>query len=330
MVSIICPTYNEEKYIDSCIHSILQQDYPQDQLEVLFVDGMSTDTTRKIIQSATEKYKNMYMIDNIHRVVPYALNIGIEKAQGDIIVRIDAHAAFPSNYVSTLVKYLNCLPNAQNVGAPCVTQTLGTTHKAKAIMAVLSNKWGVGNSTFRLGVEEVQIVDTVPFGCWKKDTLVNIGMFNTNLIRNQDIELNKRLAKAGGNIYLVPNTHCIYYARETYQSLAKNNFGNGKWNVLTLYYTKAFGSLSLRHFVPLLFLLSLLFPIIGMLISPWIGLVAGASLICYVTLICSIGQQIHKKLAIRMWNVIIAFLTLHLSYGLGSLVGIITLPFIKN
>ena len=84
MVSIICPTYNEEKYIDSCIHSILQQDYPQDQLEVLFVDGMSTDATRKIIQSATEKYKNMYMIDNIHRVVPYALNIGIEKAQGDI------------------------------------------------------------------------------------------------------------------------------------------------------------------------------------------------------------------------------------------------------
>lgn len=330
MVSIICPTYNEEKYINLCIQSILQQDYPQDQLEVLFVDGMSTDATRKIIQSATEKYKNMYMIDNIHQVVPYALNIGIERAKGDVIIRIDAHAWFPNDYVSTLVKYLNCLPNAQNVGAPCLTRTLGTTHKAKAIMAVMSNKWGVGNSMFRLGVKDVQIVDTVPFGCWKRDTLIRIGMFNTNLIRNQDIELNKRIAKAGGNIFLVPNTHCIYYARETYQSFAKNNFGNGKWNIWTLYYTKAFGSLSLRHFVPLLFLLSLLFPIIGMLISPWIGLVASASLICYLTLICTIGRQIHQKLSIRMWNVIIAFLTLHLSYGLGSLVGIITLPFIKN
>lgn len=330
MVSVICPTYNEEKYIATCIDSILAQDYPQEDLEILFVDGMSTDATRSIILSQAKEHNNLYLLDNRHRIVPYALNIGIEHAQGDIIVRIDAHASFPSNYISTLVHYLVHLPNAQNVGAPCVTHTLGDTDKAKAIVAVLSNKWGVGNSTFRLGIKEIQSVDTVPFGCWKKQTLKDVGLFDIRLIRNQDIELNKRILKNGGNIYLVPDTYCTYYARETYKKLAQNNYGNGKWNILTLYYTKALRSLSLRHFIPLIFLLSLLLPILGIVLCPWIGLVAGMSLISYLMLVCCISWRISKEQSIHPLSVVAAFFTLHLSYGAGSLMGILTLPFINK
>lgn len=330
MVSVICPTYNEEKYIATCIDSILAQDYPQENLEILFVDGMSTDATRSIILSQAKEHNNIYLLDNPHRIVPYALNIGIEHAQGDMIVRIDAHASFPSNYISTLVHYLVHLPNAQNVGAPCVTHTLGDTDKAKAIVAVLSNKWGVGNSTFRLGIKEIQSVDTVPFGCWKKQTLKDVGLFDIRLIRNQDIELNKRILKNGGNIYLVPDTYCTYYARETYKKLAQNNYGNGKWNILTLYYTKALRSLSLRHFIPLIFLLSLLLPILGIILCPWIGLVAGMSLISYLMLVCCISWRISKEQSIHPLSVVAAFFTLHLSYGAGSLMGILTLPFINK
>ena len=330
MVSVICPTYNEEKYIATCIDSILAQDYPQENLEILFVDGMSTDATRSIILSQAKEHNNIYLLDNPHRIVPYALNIGIEHAQGDMIVRIDAHASFPSNYISTLVHYLVHLPNAQNVGAPCVTHTLGQTDKAKAIVAVLSNKWGVGNSTFRLGVKEIQSVDTVPFGCWKKQTLKDVGLFDIRLIRNQDIELNKRILKNGGNIYLVPDTYCTYYARETYKKLAQNNYGNGKWNILTLYYTKALRSLSLRHFIPLIFLLSLLLPILGIILCPWIGLVAGMSLISYLMLVSYISWRISKEQSINPLSVVAAFFTLHLSYGAGSLMGILTLPFINK
>lgn len=330
MVSVICPIYNEEKYIAQCIESVLTQDYSKEDLEVLFVDGMSNDCTREIVLHYAQQYTQIRLLDNPQRITPHALNIGIEHAKGDIIVRIDAHAAYPNNYVSTLVKYLQSLPNAQNVGAACVTKTQGNTDKAKAIVAVLSNRFGVGNSTFRLGVKEVQEVDTVPFGCWRKQTLEDVGLFDIRLIRNQDIELNKRILKAGGSIYLVPDTYCIYYARETYKSLAKNNYGNGKWNVLTLYYTKALRSLSLRHFVPLIFLLSLLLPIMGMVIYPWIGLLASISLFCYLLLVCSIGLKISKEQLINPLSVIAAFFTLHLSYGAGSLIGILTLPFIKN
>ena len=330
MVSIICPIYNEEKYIAPCIESVLSQDYPKEDLEVLFVDGMSTDCTREIVLRYTQQHTQIRLLDNAKRIVPHALNIGIEHAKGEIIVRIDAHAAFPNNYISTLVKYLQLLPNAQNVGAACVTKTQGKTDKAKAIVAVLSNRFGVGNSTFRLGVKEVQEVDTVPFGCWKKQTLKDVGMFDTRLIRNQDIELNKRILRAGGSIYLVPDTYCIYYARETFRSLAKNNYGNGQWNVLTLYYTKDMGSLSIRHFVPLAFVLSLLLPLLCMVISPWIGLVAAASMFCYSILIDAISIHIARKERINIFAVISAFITLHISYGMGSLIGILRLPFIKK
>lgn len=329
-VSIICPIYNEEKYIKKCIDSVLAQDYPQTDLEVLFIDGMSQDSTRKIILSEAKLHTHIHLIDNPHRVVPQALNIGIQKAEGDIIVRIDAHASFPSNYISTLVHHLQTLPNAQNVGAPCITKTLGKTDKAKAIVAILSNKFGVGNSTFRLGVTNVQKVDTVPFGCWKKETLKNIGMFNTKLIRNQDIELNKRILKSGGNIYLVPDTHCIYYARETFKALATNNYGNGKWNILTLYYTRELRSLSIRHFVPLIFVLSLLIPTVGILINPYIGLLALISLISYFVLISYVCIQLVRKQSLKFWTCLICFVVLHLSYGTGSLIGILTLPFIKK
>ena len=330
MVSVICPIYNEEKYIAQCIESVLAQDFPKEDLEVLFVDGMSSDRTREIVEAYTQQYTQIRLLDNPKRIVPHALNIGIEHAKGDIIVRIDAHAAFPNNYISTLVNYLTSLPNAQNVGAACVTKTQGNTNKAKAIVAVLSNRFGVGNSTFRLGVKEVQEVDTVPFGCWMKQTLEEVGMFDTRLIRNQDIELNKRILRAGGSIYLVPDTYCIYYARETFRSLAKNNYGNGQWNVLTLYYTKDMRSLSIRHFVPLAFVLSLLLPLLGMVISPWLGLVAAASMFCYSILIDIISIQIARKERINIFAVISAFITLHISYGMGSLIGILKLPFIKK
>ncbi|MBR5855255.1 MAG: glycosyltransferase family 2 protein [Paludibacteraceae bacterium] len=330
MVSVICPIYNEEKYIAQCIESVLAQDYPQTDLEILFVDGMSSDHTREIVAQYAQHYPQIRIVDNPHRTVPYAMNIGIEEAKGEIVVRLDAHAAFPSNYISTLVKQLLSLPNAHNVGAACVTHTQGKTDKAKAIVAVLSNRFGVGNSTFRLGVTEVQKVDTVPFGCWRKQTLKDVGMFDTRLIRNQDIELNKRILKAGGSIYLVPDTYCIYYARETYSKMAKNNYGNGQWNVLTLYYTQDMRSLSVRHFVPLAFVLSLVLPLLGMIICPWIGLVAALSMLCYSMLIDAISWQIARREHISIFAVITAFITLHMSYGVGSLIGILKLPFIKK
>ena len=105
-VSIICPVFNEEKFIEACIISIIEQDYPQDAMEVLFVDGNSTDSTTEVIKRYTAQYSFLKLLNNPQRIVPHALNIGIEAAKGEVIMRLDAHCTYPTNYVSELVRYL--------------------------------------------------------------------------------------------------------------------------------------------------------------------------------------------------------------------------------
>lgn len=133
MVSVICPTFNEEKYIAKCIESVLLQDYPLTEMEILFVDGMSNDRTREIVAEYSAKYNNIKLLDNPYHVVPHAMNIGINAALGDIIIRLDGHVEYPTNYVSKLVKNLNTLPGAENVGGVCLTLPCNDKTVAHAI-----------------------------------------------------------------------------------------------------------------------------------------------------------------------------------------------------
>lgn len=329
MLSVICPIYNEEKYIAKCIDSILTQDYPKDDLEIIFVDGMSTDNTRTIVAEYSEKHPFIRMIDNPDRIVPYAMNRGIRASKGEIIMRLDAHTTYASNYFSVLVRSLDEL-HADNVGAACRTDVLNKTPKALAIKEVLCNRFGVGNATFRLGVDKVVEADTVPFGCWKRECFEKYGMFDERLTRNQDIELNKRILRAGGKIYLVPDTYCVYMARESYRALAKNNYGNGKWNIWTVYYTGQLGSLSLRHFIPLLFVLSLIVPLLADILYWPLALISLLSLVSYTSLIGAISAKLSISKKLNFMYLLFSFIVLHLSYGIGSLIGILCLPFLSK
>lgn len=325
MLSVICPIYNEEKYIARCIESLMQQDYPKDDLEVLFVDGMSTDGTRDIIACFLPQCPYIRVLDNPERIVPFAMNKGIAEAKGDIIMRIDAHTIYEPNYCSSIVKKLIEL-NADNVGCVCKTDVLNKTPKTLAIREVLGNKFGVGNSAFRTGIDGVKEVDTVPFGCWPKRVFEKYGLYNTKLVRNQDIELSKRIINRGGKIYIIPDTFCTYLARETFKGLAKNNFGNGKWNILTVYYTNNLKSLSLRHFIPLLFVLGLIVPaIVGVLWHPAL-LLSALVLLSYLLALGTVCASLAIKKKLNFFYLLWSFITLHCSYGCGSLIGLLSLP----
>lgn len=329
MLSVICPIYNEERYINKCIQSIINQDYPKDQLEILFVDGMSTDNTREIIKTYLSSVPYIRILENPQKIVPFAMNIGISEAKGDVIIRIDAHTYYERNYFSALVNRL-CELNADNVGAVCKTDVLNKNDKTLAIREVLSNKFGVGNSIFRTGVNRVMEVDTVPFGCWKRKAFTKYGLYDTRLVRNQDIEFNKRIIRGGGKIYIIPDTFCTYLARETFAGIAKNNYGNGKWNILTLFYTKQFNSLSIRHFIPLCFVLSLILPVfLSVFYFPSVILTL-LSLAAYLLLIGSISLLLSSSKQLKFFYLIISFFVLHISYGWGSFIGICKLPFLKK
>ena len=149
-VSVICPVFNEERFIEPCIMSILEQDYPQEYIEVFFIDGNSTDKTRDIVSRYAREYSFIKILDNPKRFVPYALNMGLEVASGEVIMRLDGHCTYPTNYISELVKYLYLL-NADNVGGVWNTQPAKNTVICQAIAQASSHPFGVGGSMHKIG-----------------------------------------------------------------------------------------------------------------------------------------------------------------------------------
>ena len=321
LVSIILPCRNEEKYIEKCIQTLIANQSADFELEIIVVDGMSTDKTVEIVIGYVQQFPFVKLLHNPEKTVPYAMNLGIANAQGEFIVRVDAHALFPENYVSTLVSYLIDL-EADNVGAIWRTDVLTKNKKTLAIKEALTNRFGVGNSMFRVGTKDITAVDTVPFGCYKKDVFDKFGLYDVRLTRNQDIELNKRIIRGGGKIYLLPNLECTYYARETFSDIAKNNYNNGLWNILTVKYTKKLSSLSLRHFIPLCFILSLLLPLLFSFLHKPLLLIALWSSSHYLGFLLIICTRLAMRKKNNFFYLLWSFITLHFSYGFGSLMGI--------
>lgn len=319
---IIIPCRNEERYIAQCLDSVLNTSYPKELLEILVIDGQSLDKTRQIVQKYTCSYPFIRLIDNPDKIATTALNIGILESKSSYIIRLDAHASYPKDYFQQLISNSIRL-EAANVGGVWKTQILHHTTIANAIKNVLSDPYGVGNALFRTGISTITEVDTVPFGCYRRDIFDKYGLFDERLIRNQDIEFNKRIIRGGGKIYLLPDVTCTYYARETYSDLARNNYQNGYWNILTPYYTRTLNSLSLRHFIPLLFVMALIIPT---LLSPFYYPLICIALIIAVIYLTIIGGRAWKIKNNTTWfHQLWAFITLHFSYGFGSIGGIISL-----
>ena len=325
-ISIIIPCRNEEKYIEGCLNSVLRNEYPEESIEVLIIDGKSTDSTRKIIDRFTNKYGFIYLLNNNNLTVPYAMNLGIKESSGDYIIRLDSHTEIPDNYFSELIKWSKKL-DADNIGAVCITDVKDKNPKSNSIKKVLSSRLGVGNSYFRTGIKELKEVDTVPFGCYKKNIFGKIGLYDTRLTRNQDIELNKRLKNNNGKIFLIPDLFCKYFARENFSGIGKNNFGNGFWNVLTVYITKNLNSISVRHFVPLIFIFSLIIPLVLMIWYPSIGLISAFILILYSLITISISVKLKDRDS-KFYFILWTFMTLHFSYGFGSLIGLFRIDYL--
>lgn len=320
-LSVICPIYNEEKYIGQFLESILQQVFPKDDLEILLVDGMSKDKTREIISEYAQKFPCFKLVDNPQQTVPYAMNNGIKNAQGNIIIRLDAHAEYPSNYFSILVKKLDELEGADNVGGVCITLPCNDTSVAIAIAECLSNKFGMGNSYFRVGAKDVMSVDTVPFGCFKKSLFDKIGLYDTDMIRNQDDELNGRIIKNGGKIYLLPEVEIKYFARDKISKVKKMFYQYGLYKPLG---NKKLGSpATIRQFFPLLFVLGLVFGLILCIVFPILWPFYAAIILLHLFIGMFEGIKSAKRTGCKGCIFIMPyiFMNMHICYGIGYLKG---------
>ncbi len=323
-ISVICPVYNEESYIQSCIDSIEAQTYPKNRMEVFFVDGRSTDQTKKIISRCIESQSDWHLLDNPFQTVPYALNMAIRQSKGEVIIRMDVHSRYPSDYFAVLVEHLIEL-KADNVGGVWNTLPDGDSSRAWAIAIACSHPFGVGTALYKTGTDKVCKTDTVPYGCFPKEVFERLGLFDEELVRNQDDEFNGRITQSGGSIYVLPQVVIDYYARRDLTRMFKTYFQYGLFKPLV---NKKLKKPSTgRQFAPVLFVFGL---VAGLPLAVFFPICRyaylGAALL-YLSLAFYLGirQAVAKKRFGLTFYLPWAFFLLHFGYGIGYWTGMVKL-----
>ena len=311
---------NEEDYIGLCLDSLIKQNFDQDKYEIIIIDGCSTDNTLSIIDEKIKKYRGktkISVLKNEKKLLASGWNLGIKKAKGKYVVRIDAHAEASKNFLKNSLMTIEKMPK----DVACVggrLESVSLEGGDKTINKVLSSPFGIGNSKFRYA-DTPQYVDTVAFGLYKKKVFDEVGYFDETLERNQDNNMHSRIRNAGYKFYFNPKIKSKYYVRNTLKKMMKQGFLNGKWNIIVFRQNKK--SISIRHIIPLLFVLSIIGLTILSIINRIFLYLFIAEICAYI--VCGLVFSIKKtKSIIEIFKMQIYFLLLHISYGVGSLMAI--------
>jgi glycosyltransferase involved in cell wall biosynthesis len=320
IVSIIMPIRNEEEHIAKSLGSVLNQDYPNELLDVLVADGRSSDQTSDIVRQLAGEHSqvNVIMLDNPRRIVPAALNAALKRARGEVIIRVDGHTFIASDYVSQCIEALK-RTGADNAGGPMRPVGLGWFGETVALAT--TSRFGIGGARFHYSDRE-EFVDTVYLGAWRRSVFERIGFFDEEQVRNQDDEFNYRLRSNGGKILLSPRIKSHYYNRSTPRSLWCQYFQYGYWKVRVM--QKHPAQMSPRHFAPPLLVATLL---CSLLAAPFyqpaayvFGLLSGTYLFANLSATLIVARRLRRRCVIVLPMV---FAILHFSYGMGFLVGLI-------
>ncbi|MBI2874823.1 MAG: glycosyltransferase family 2 protein [Firmicutes bacterium] len=317
-VSIIVPLFNEERHVEDCLNSLCGQDYDPALLEIIAVDSRSTDLTAGLAHRLAEETGRITILTGKSRSTSSSLNLGMAAAGGEVVIIFSGHARAAADFVSRSVHWLGV------TGADCVGGRLhheGETRLAKLIAAALSSPFGVGDARFRVSARPGW-VDTVAYGAYRRVVFERIGLFDEELVRNQDLELNTRLRRAGGTIYFTPEIRSWYTAPESLRRFCRQAAANGCWNILTL--RKGRDTLRPRHYVPLLFVVSAgIFSLAGAAAGSLLPAAVPATLYGFAAFAASAREALVRRQPAAFLALPPLYLLLHLSYGLGSFYGIL-------
>ncbi|MCX7862585.1 MAG: glycosyltransferase family 2 protein [Bacteroidales bacterium] len=317
-VAIVIPCRNEEQYISKCLHSLVNQTYPLHLLKIIVVDGQSTDNTKMIVSEWSKKYSEIILLENIHKTTPYALNIGIQNAKDcDLIMILGAHAELDTTYIQFAVEIMKNNPAISCVGG--VLKSISENHTTDVISKAMSSPFGVGNAYFRTGLSE-GFVDTVAFGLYRSEVFNYVGLFDEELVRNQDDEFNYRILKKGFKIFLSRKLAATYYVRTSFKNLFRQFYQYGYWKV---YVNKKHRTITtLRQLVPFLFVMYLFFLFIALVVFSSTFIFLLIPLLIYIIVAISVSFQYYSNILNNV-QLVWAFFVLHISYGLGYAKGIL-------
>jgi glycosyltransferase involved in cell wall biosynthesis len=308
-LTIICPALNEIKFIEQVIHDLCVADGLDK--EVLIVDGGSTDGTQMKVKSLMATYSNLKLVNNPRKTSTAAFNIGVTESQSTYVAFVGAHARYSNGYFANAIKELNT-NSCDAVGGPL--QQEGKSLVGKGIAVAMQSKAGVGNTEFRTSSER-KYVDSVAFAIYRRSMIVEAGLMDESLPVNQDDEFHYRLNALGYKILMIPEISSVYYVRDSYVGLFKQYLKYGLYKPAVL--RKVKGSVKLRHLIPAFFCLYLISLPIGWYFNFWL-----LFLYIYLLLIAVAAFISKEKLLVKL-VAIPAFVILHLSYGLGFIIGLI-------
>jgi GT2 family glycosyltransferase len=315
-VSVVIPMRNEADTIGSLLDCVLDQDYPADRYEVLVVDGDSSDGSAAVVERCAAQDPRVHLLRNPRRIVPTALNVAIRAARGEIVCRIDGHTRVARDYVRIGVETLQ-RTGADNVGGPM--RAVGGGWFGDAVAAATSSRFGIG-SYFHYGSEERE-VDTVYLGMWPRRVFERVGLFDEELVRNQDDEFNYRLRKAGGRIVMTPAMQSWYQNRQTVTSLLRQYYQYGQWKVRVL--QKHPRQMSWRHFVPPAFVAGLAAATVIGMVMPLAAAAARAAFAVYgIAVLVAAGRAAARRDPRAWLATALAFVCIHVAWGAGFLHGL--------
>ncbi len=317
-VSVIIPMRNEGPYIGACLDSVLRNNFPQANYEILVVDGHSSDDSVDVVRRKAAERGCIRLLQNPQRIAPTAMNIGIRHARGRYIIRMDAHSQYPSDYIQSCIDELE-RTGAGNVGGRWITLPGGDSAVARSIAAFTQMRIGVGNAEYRLGKGD-RYVDTVPFGAFRREIFDQVGLYREDLVRHQDYELNARIRKAGYPIYLSSKISNVYYNVGSFGKFMRQAWMNGLWNPRA--WVRYPASFCWRHAAPLAFAGGLIASILfGAWFHPllWAGLVGFAGYMA-IAIGAATVVGVRHGLDVGLW-ILLLMPSYHFVYGFATIIG---------
>ena len=324
-VSILIPCYQERNFIGPCLKSVLAFELPQSTtIEVLVLDGMSADGTRDAVLELASADPRIRLVDNPNRIQSAALNLGISLAHGEYIMRLDAHSVYPTNYLALCLETA-LRTGADNTGGIVTTMRRGEGYQAALVQALITHRFGVGNSGFRTNAIEGP-ADTVPYGFFKREIFSKVGLFDERLLRAQDYEMNRRIIAGGGKIWRNPVIDIAYYPQPDFASFIRKQFVFEAPYNACMWYVAPY-SFAARHAVTAIFALGV---IGGVVLSPFshtirVVFIAVMSLYFALAILSAVQQAIRYHEPRHIVFLPLSFFAYHFLHGVGVLAGLLRL-----
>ena len=327
-VSLCVVACNEELFLPDLLNDLINQTYPHELIEILLIDSSSSDKTKQIMEEFSKKedsFYNVEVLDNPQKIQAAGWNVAIVNASGDVIIRIDAHTHILADFIAKNMALQEKGEYITGGVRPCI---IDNPTPGKEILLEVENSLFGSSINRKVSKSKSGYVKTMFHAAYRKEVFDKVGLFNTKLLRTEDNEMHYRIRKAGYKLYCDSNIVSYQYARSDLKKMIKQKYGNGYWIGITLGICP--GCISVFHLIPFAFLLGIIFSTIFAFFSYWCFFAVLWIAYAIFVLAGTIGTILRKRA--NQWTVLMPFmfLILHLSYGVGTLIGIVKIPFYKH